>query len=1704
MTDDMNVNEKITINEEKNGENRNMLSIINNDKIDDKENNIHNDESGKNNILCLKDVKVNRKRIIIEKLVLENFKSYSGVKVIGPFYKKFSCIVGPNGSGKSNIIDAMLFVFGRRAKKIRQNKLSDLIHNSKFSVKNNFTKVSIHFKTITDEEEPIVEEEFYYDEYDDEDDYDEEDYDGDNHNEEEDYDDDGDDNDDDDDEDDGDDDHNNNNFDVKKSEKGNNKDEEEETYFSGREEDEKLHKRCNNIEKTNNIANNTLNKKKKKKRKRKKRKRKRFLFRNTENPLYQNYYHDGDDIEDFVISREATIDNQSKYRINEKVVTQKDVSDLLYKKGIDLNNNRFLILQGEVEQIAQMNPKGNKNEDGLLEYLEEIIGTNKYIESINEHLEKLERCEEIHHEKVHRLKHVYNELKELAGPKKEAKYYMTLQKYTYKLHIIINKKDQYELSKMISDKEKELELFLHKRNNHHMEYKQLLETRKEMNISLSNLEKEEEEVMKKKNLKNNEFKKLNIEDENIKKELLIIVQKMQNLYVKREELKEKDIPSFKRIIEEKQKIINKIKKEELHLLEMELEKCEEELENYNEEIKQDIDKMNTIYSNEEKKLAPLQNSYDNIIKNISEYSNQCHIIEKKKKEYLTHIENLKYLQTKIINELKEKDVHTKYLTKTEEEKRKNLKNKQNDLDEIQSKIQKLNTNLIEETIKYENIKKEVVTDRNMNKLHQFIYNLKKSKIKGIHGMLIDLGYIEKKYEKAFTIASNNCSDFVVVENPNDAVLLFEEVRKANIGRVNVLSLSVLNKNLMTIMLKNEEIYTQLLPNVYRLIDLIKFKNDKYKICFYYIIKETLLANSLEQAHVIAYSHKKRVVTINGELIENDGRICGGGMDNKNVKGNSGNSERGINSSRTSTNNKNNNNNNHNHNSNSSSSIKTSEYDESHLLNSEKIIKELNKNIQDKKKQKDILINDIKDINTFLEDNECKIVIAKKKIDNLKKQLEDIDDQLQNSKTPELTKEEENELNTLKNLIEEKNNEKSKVEIVLKAQENKVKKYYEQLQDVGGEKKKKLKNKFINAERQLNIMKDQLQEHTNEEANALASLEKSEKDIKMFSENILEYEANEKELENELKIIENKGCAVYEEVETLTNLLNDIQSNIEEKQKKKQQVDENISKKDLENVDLVYKIEHLQKELNQYKNKNENYQNKIDEYMDLIKQSDKVIHENMLSEMRCRRLLGKKKKINKDQEDQSTREDIKMDDEHDGKDRQLDGGDGEDGEDGKDDEVDEDEEDDEDEDDDLGEEEEEEEEEEEVEEEVEEDMQEDMQDVQDVQDVQEDVQEEAMREKNIYGHEPYEDIKGNDPNDQYDKLENQIVLPNGRDNHVNVTRNNHIGQDKSTLYHLHMDKNKKRKLNENDTTTKCPEKKKVKKKKKLFDDLKDLEELFGDSDELKELEHEYDHININDTDLDLLNKKDIETKLENKLSILEKKTPNLKIFQDYNLKLYDYKVRRKDVKKSKKEKDKIKAAYDSLCNKRKEEFVVAFNVISSKLKEMYQMIAIGGDAELEIIDSSEIFNEGILFSVRPPKKSWKHIQNLSGGEKTLSSLALVFALHYFKPNPIYFMDEIDAALDFKNVSIISHYIQTKTRNAQFIVISLRNQMFELCDRMIGIYKTNDITKCITLNPHQCTMLNIPNIKLKRKTKLEKNIKYENTDENEQHLAITNEV
>ncbi|XP_016420868.1 structural maintenance of chromosomes protein 4-like [Sinocyclocheilus rhinocerous] len=219
-------------------------------------------------------------------------------------------------------------------------------------------------------------------------------------------------------------------------------------------------------------------------------------------------------------------------------------------------------------------------------------------------------------------------------------------------------------------------------------------------------------------------------------------------------------------------------------------------------------------------------------------------------------------------------------------------------------------------------------------------------------------------------------------------------------------------------------------------------------------------------------------------------------------------------------------------------------------------------------------------------------------------------------------------------------------------------------------------------------------------------------------------------------------------------------------------------------------------------------------------------------------------------------------------------------------------------------------------------------------------------------------------------------------------------------------------------------------------------------------------------------------IKNEIALLEDRCsnmkPNLGAIAEFKKKEELYLQRVAELDDITTQRDAFKRGCEDLRKQRLHEFMAGFNIITNKLKENYQMLTLGGDAELELVDSLDPFSEGIMFSVRPPKKSWKKIYNLSGGEKTLSSLALVFALHHFKPTPLYFMDEIDAALDFKNVSIVACYIYEQTKNAQFIIISLRNNMFEMADRLIGIYKTHNTTKNVAINPKTIVLRQIETV------------------------------
>lgn len=217
------------------------------------------------------------------------------------------------------------------------------------------------------------------------------------------------------------------------------------------------------------------------------------------------------------------------------------------------------------------------------------------------------------------------------------------------------------------------------------------------------------------------------------------------------------------------------------------------------------------------------------------------------------------------------------------------------------------------------------------------------------------------------------------------------------------------------------------------------------------------------------------------------------------------------------------------------------------------------------------------------------------------------------------------------------------------------------------------------------------------------------------------------------------------------------------------------------------------------------------------------------------------------------------------------------------------------------------------------------------------------------------------------------------------------------------------------------------------------------------------------ELEELNIDSIKGKIKRLEGEFNKLNPNYAAIDDYKNKREDFKLKSSELDDATARRDLYMEHMKQTKEKRLKEFKTGYHSIAHKLKELYRTITLGGDADLEFVDSLDPFSEGINFAVRPNKKSWKNNINLSGGEKTLSSLALIFALHYYKPSPLYIMDEIDAALDFKNVSIIANYIKQRTRNTQFLIISLRSNMYELAEMLIGVYKTYSISKTVAFDP-----------------------------------------
>lgn len=117
------------------------------------------------------------------------------------------------------------------------------------------------------------------------------------------------------------------------------------------------------------------------------------------------------------------------------------------------------------------------------------------------------------------------------------------------------------------------------------------------------------------------------------------------------------------------------------------------------------------------------------------------------------------------------------------------------------------------------------------------------------------------------------------------------------------------------------------------------------------------------------------------------------------------------------------------------------------------------------------------------------------------------------------------------------------------------------------------------------------------------------------------------------------------------------------------------------------------------------------------------------------------------------------------------------------------------------------------------------------------------------------------------------------------------------------------------------------------------------------------------------------------------------------------------------------------------------------------------------DGDEPYLDGIKYHAMPPLKRFRDMEHLSGGEKTMAALALLFAVHSYQPSPFFVLDEVDAALDNANVSKIANYIRDHAGpGMQFIVISLKTGLFQGSEALVGIYRDQgaNSSKALTLD------------------------------------------
>lgn len=569
-----------------------------------------------------------------------------------------------------------------------------------------------------------------------------------------------------------------------------------------------------------------------------------------------------------VVARMAFKNNSSRYFINGRDSTYTEVTTLMRQRGIDLDHKRFLILQGEVESIAQMKPKAeNENDDGLLEYLEDIIGTSEYKKSIEDAENQLESLNEECTSKLSRLEIVRKEVRSLQGPKNEVirnmrmENELTMKKsllYQVNIHrvqasIRINTEAlEKHKAQLDADREETKEI--------REEIVHLEETVKADTSELASLRKEHQRRTK--HLSKKEIQKVQVEE---RAKHLTAKQKKLEKQITTAQHAFNEVDDWIRNYEEQVESIKSRGQQlekDLELKKNEYDTVQEGLKGKTEGITAEIEKI-------QQELAPWRDKISAKEAEIAIAQSEIDLITEKHSKAKESLKRAKHHVAMIVKDGETKEAAVVELQQNITHVTEQIIKGTVECAEATKKLAKMKEELDEFRVRYQVAKESVSSAKSQGAVLTSLTNLSSSgRIEGFNGRLGSLGTIDQKYDTAVSTACHALDNLVV-----DTVEVGEEcvsyLRKNNVGRAKFILLDKLPKRNL------EKINTP--ENVPRLFDLITPKEPRFAPAFYSVLFDTLVAKDVEQARRIAYGSRRfRVVTLDGIVIDTSGTMSGGG------------------------------------------------------------------------------------------------------------------------------------------------------------------------------------------------------------------------------------------------------------------------------------------------------------------------------------------------------------------------------------------------------------------------------------------------------------------------------------------------------------------------------------------------------------------------------------------------------------------------------------------------------------------------------------------------------------------------------------------------------------------------------------------------------------------------------------------------------------